>query len=283
MTVDSKNADDVEQMLHLFKKYSSLGAAVKADDLPAVKALIDYRKTPASAQGPFSVKELSQVLVLAAGSIKPPMAQLLLDEGAGLIGHKGFDAAFHALDAGNQDLVLHFIDTNFISVNHQGEDSMPLLAFALKAGQFEAADRLAERGVDVDTKMLMMAGGNTCLHLMVADVNFQAVVWLIERGASPCIENTIQKIACEMIPKMDESSSQWDTMALFEGLEDYREAFEENPNRAFEVPMRIREMAHLEHAPMSAQEAMLEAFKNLQTSNQNPNSVIPPQKKKMGF
>ena len=269
------------ELIEIFRKYKSFGAAAKAGDIEAVKALFEHRK---NSNNPISSEEMTQVLVLLAGEVKLPMAKVLVELGATTQLENGSDVAFNALQKGNPALVFQLLDTGVIGPNHRDKDSGTLLMVALHQRMFETADALFERGALLDEKMWTMAGGHTALHIVASDANFQGVLWLIEKGASPCVENTMQKIGCEMIPNLDKQSEEWDVKAMFDALEDYREKFEEGQPEEFVIPDRLRQMAHMEHAPMTAQEAQMDMFKKMvKKKGEEETSVIPKQKKKMGF
>ena len=271
----------------LFRKYRSSGAAIKAGDEAALRRLLEYQLSTGKTKKELA-DEMSAALLLTAGTISPSMAQVMLDFGATLDQVKdGHDAAQVAVLGKNRDLALYFLEKNLVTVDHAERDGNSLLMLALQSSDFDLADQLFERGAAEDHKTLVMMGGQTALHLAAANVNFQAVVWLMEKGANPTLENTENRLACEMLPELDQESKDegWDLDALFDGLEAYRFAYEAGQVETFEIPYRLREMAHMEKTPMSIGEAMAKQMAAAADAEAKAEeeSVIPVKKKKLGF
>lgn len=265
-----------------FRKYSSLGAMVKAGDTPALDLVLTYYQQHPDPKRNVKAEVLSQMLLEGAGLMKPEVAQVLLKHGAGLDDRKNdIDAAQAALLAKNPTLLYFFLDQKLIDVEHVARDGTTLLMLALRTEQYDLADRLKERGADINRRMLMFTGGDSPLHLAASQGSFQSVIWLVENGADPTAVNTYGKLACEMIPSMDRASQEWDMDAMFDCLEDYRESREQG--QAFEIPLRMREMAHMENTPMTQMEAQMKALGAMAEEEAKQQTVIAPQKKKVGF
>lgn len=274
--------DDVRGAL---KKYRSWGGAMKAGDAQALDLLLSHLDRTGRAQGTEKEEELHLALRKGAPFISPEVADVLMAHGAkvGLV-LEGHDAVQAAQAARNEGLLKHFLENGHAQVDHVESDGTSLLMAALMAEQYDLADYLVERGADVNLpRTTMLGGGDTALHLAARQASFQSVVWLIEHGADPSLENSWGKQPCEEVPTLDdESAGQWDMDAMFEALEEYKVARREG--RPFEIPMRLREMAHLEATPMSQAEAMMAALEAKARSESGGGDLgLIPKKKKVGF
>lgn len=280
MTDPKENTELSEEMKRVLRKYPSVGAAVKANDAPALSQILDYLKE----QDRLNVDDLNTLLVKGASAMKVETAQILTSFGAE-VGDLAEDlnAAQTALLAKNSALLFYFIDQKMVDVDFAERGGLTLLMDALQSEQYEVADGLLERGSNINKTSLMMTGGNTALHLAASQGSFQSIIWLIENGADPTVQNTEGKLSCEMIPEMDANSKEWDMDAMFDALEDYRGAFEKGEE--FEIPHRLREMAFLESTPVSAGEAMAKAMASGQKEamEAKEESILPSKPKKIGF
>ena len=269
------------------KKYRSLGGALKAGDAAALDLLLSHRARTGQAEGAEKEEELHLALRKAAPIMAPEVADVLMAHGARIgLSLEGQDAAQAAQAARNDKLLKHFIENDHVPVDHAEADGTTLLMAALMAEQFDLADYLLARGADVNrARRAMLGGGDTALHLAARQASFQAVVWLIEHGADPSVENTAGKQPSEEVPNLDaESAKEWDLDAMFDALEDYKTARKEG--RAFQIPIRLREMAHLEATPMSAAEALvaqLSAKAQAEADDEAGDMGLLPKKKKIGF
>lgn len=277
-----------EDFKNLLRKYRSVGAAIKADDDAAVRRLLDYQLETGKKDKEELGRELSLALVMAAGQVRPSMAKVLLEYGADLtIRHEGYDAPQAAAKGKNKDLLVDWIETGRISVDHSGGDGCSLVLLALLNEDYTLADELHQRGASVNTQMNMMLGGHTALHLLAANGNFQAVIWLLEKGADPTLMNADNRLASEMVPENDPASQRegWDFNVMYEALEDYRDAFQEGRGAEFEIPVAMRKQAFLESTPMSMGEAMAKQMEEAAAAEaqQEEEAVIPVKPKKIGF
>ena len=269
-----------DHLAPLFKKYKSWGAAVKANDCESLQLILSYLQE----QKRLKPEELSRALAAGANQMNPDMADLLIGFGATLDEKiEGQDAVQVALSAKNHALVLHFLDQGLVSPDHTESDGTTLLMAALLTEQFDLADQLMARGADIDKQRLEFSGGaDTALHLAARQASFQAIIWLIENGANPSIENAERRQACESIPELDkDSAKEWDLDAMFDALEDYKDA--RKKGEAFEIPERMREMAHLESTPMSSMEAAMKEMLAKAEKEEEKSIGLLPKKKKMGF
>ena len=278
MTADL--SDIPENILALVRKYPSWGAAAKANDAPALRALMERHRQSEQ----WDPSAPSQALVKAAATLTPACADVLIEFGATLDERLNTqDAAQVALGGKNSSLLFHFLDRGLVPVDHAENDGTTLLMAALMSEQFDVAEALHARGADVSKARLDFAGnGDTALHLAAAQASFQGVIWLIEKGADPSIENSARRQPCEVIPTLDpESAPEWDLDAMFDALENYREA--RAAGAPFEIPLRLREMAYMESTPLSSAEAQMKAIQaqRAQVEEHSVQGVIP--KKKMGF
>lgn len=286
MPTDSMPSELPDDLVQVFRKYRSLGAAVKANDEDATRKIVAHLRTSEDRSDEELVEDLSHILLLSAGTLGVSMAKLLLELGAtvGML-EKDNNAVQAAVVGKNGALAAFLIEQGAVDASAPARDGSTLLMLALQSEQFDLADKLVELGAPLDATTLVMTGGQTALHLAAANVSFQGVVWLMEKGANPTILNTEGRLACELIPSLDESSKGegWDLDALYESLEDYREAF--GSGVPFEIPLRLREMAFLESTPMSAMEAQMNAMKGMQDAQKKheEESVVPVKKKKIGF
>lgn len=269
-----------KHLIPLFKKYKTWGAAIKANDIESLRLILEYY----AKQEKIKAEDLSRALAAGANAMNPAMADLLMEFGATL-GEKveNQDAVQVALSAKNHALVLHFLDQGLADPDHAESDGTTLLMAALLTEQFDLADQLIARGADVNIQRLEFSGGSdTALHLAARQASFQAVIWLIENGADPSIENAERFQPCESIPELDkDSAKEWDLDAMFEALEDYKEARKKGD--LFEIPERMREMAFLEATPMSSMEAALKKMLAQQEKKEEKSVGILPKKKKVGF
>lgn len=277
-----------EDVKTLLRKYRSVGAAIKANDMEAVRRLLDYQLEEGKKEKDQLARELSLALIVGAAQIQPPMANVLIEYGADLTTrHEGFDAPQAAAKGKNKDLLIDWVDTGRISASYAGGDGCSMLLLALLNEDYALADALHERGASVDTQMSMMLGGHTALHLAAANANFQAVIWLIEKGADPTLLNSENRLASEMVPDNDPTSVRegWDFNVMYETLEDYRDAFRIGKGGEFEIPMAMREQAFMESTPMSMGEAMakqMEAAAAAEAQHEEE-AVVPVKPKKIGF
>lgn len=267
-------------LVPVFKKYKSLGAAIKAEDIESLEKILGYYQEKKK----LNHDELSLAMCALANQMSPTMADLLLKYGAKLDQKiENQDAVQVALSAKNHALVIHFVDRGVVEPDHTEPDGTTLLMAALLTEQFDLADQLVARGADVNRQRLEFSGGSdTALHLAARQASFQAVIWLMENGADPSIENASRQQPCESIPELDqESAKEWDLDAMFDALEDYKAA--RNKGEPFEIPERMREMAFLEATPISSMEAALKQVQAQEQRKEEQSVGILPKKKKMGF
>lgn len=264
----------------LLKKYKSLGSVVKANDADSLKLLLEYQKE----KGTLEVESLNRLLVAGAPKMKPSVANVLLEFGADPM-HQAdnMDVIQAALSARNSDLVLSLLDQGLFDPNHAESDGTTLLMASLLTEQFDLADQILERGANINQQRPAFPGNaDTALHLAARQASFQAVVWLMENGADPSIENVDNLQPSEVIPELSKDSDPiWDLDAMFEALEDYKEA--RKKGQKFEIPERMREMAHLEATPMSQMEAALSELQAQQEQESKKSVGLIPKSKKMGF
>lgn len=282
----SPSVDEIpEDIKPLLRKYPSLGAAIKANDEDSLRKLAAYQlktgKDPAEL-----ADEMSTALVRVVSNVSPSLALALIELGASVsASHEGYDVAQLSIKANNHALLETLIEKELVTVDHNEKDGSSLLMLALHEKKFDLADRLFDLGADIDLKTKTMRGGQTALHLAAANASFQGVLWLIEKGANPTFTNTEGHVACELIPALDAESKKegWDLDAMYDALEDYREAFEER--KAYEPSLRLREMAYLEQTPLSQQEAKEKVAQEAAAAQKakEEEGLTAPKKKKLGF
>lgn len=278
-----KTPSEIPVPAHLepvLRKYKSLGSVVKANDDESLRLLLDYQKEA----GKLDQEVLNKVLVAGAPTMTPTVANVLFEFGADPAHtNEGMDIIQAALSAKNSTLVLSLLDQGLFHPDHAELDGTTLLMAALLAEQFDLADELVQRGADVNMQRPVFPGnGETALHLAARQASFQSVIWLIENGADPTIENVDNHQPSELIPELDkESAHMWDLDVMYEALEDYKQARKEGKN--FEIPERLREMAYLEATPMSAMEAAVAKMAVKEAEKKEKSVGILPKAKKIGF
>lgn len=264
----------------VFKKYKSIGSVVKANDAESLRLLLDYQKESEK----IDLDILNRVLVAGAPTMTPAVANVLVEFGADPA-HKndGMDVIQTALSAKNTPLVLSLLDQGVFPPDHAESDGTTLLMAALLTEQFDLADEIVQRGADVNLQRPAFPGNSeTALHLAARQASFQSVIWLIENGADPSIENLDNHQPSEMIPELDKDSKHlWDLDAMYEALEDYKQARKEGND--FEVPERLREMAYLEATPMSQMEAAMASLAGQKAQEEEKSVGLLPKAKKIGF
>ncbi len=276
-----------EELRDFFKKYPSVSAAVKSGKPDVVKQLLEFLQTTPS----YNPSEPSLILARMAGEMKPAVAQVLLDFGATLREeHEKMDPVFVAAQGKNTDLVMFFVEKGLVSPNHTRGAGITLLMVALRNESYDLADRLLKAGANVNQVTGLLDGGNAAIHYAASEGSFQSVIWLIENGADPTIENDNRKWACEVVPELADDSQMWNMDAMYETLKEYgnqyKAAKDANPaaSVSFEIPLEMRKMAYWEHKPMTQDEAMQNAFSQMAEEKANQiEGVLPNKPKKMGF
>ncbi len=236
-TVSNEIVEEEEKPL--YRKYRSLGLAVKAVDAEAVRAICVHLKSEGML--PVDDKErqpMSLLLWQAAGLANPEVMQVLIDfdakpsftllqEGSSPLElYAQISVATHAVLSGKRENIEFLINNGHVKLNESNNNEHTLFMQAVLGHQFEVAEWLLSVGANIDDANLR---GNTSLHIACGmPLNIEAIQWLVNKGASPLIEAVDRAVASQRIPPAaSEDCPEFEMLEnLYNELEDYAEAFE---------------------------------------------------------
>ena len=224
-----------------------LKKALKEKDLAAAQArwhAMTERQRP-------STTETSSLLWVSATVINPEIAQWLVDEGADPhyyqrnAQHMILDVASRAILQGNLELVQWLVTEKGLDVNRQTVPDGPTpIEEALTAKQPLVASWLKEQGADLNHQDML---GNTIFHKAATHLNLEALVWLMENGADPLVENHLREIAEQYIPENGPTiPPPYNADEVFETLSAYTHAFKADPQVEFQVPESLLDQRAVE-------------------------------------
>lgn len=289
MTNETLNNSQEQSLDEVLKKHRGLGgltnAAIKNPStyLKFLKEYIVLLKEKES----FLPNDAGSLILNNASTMTPEVANVLIQAGAniGIVDNKlNYNFVQKALLAQNHKLVVYALEQDIVSPNFREIDGTSLLMIALGARQFDFAEKLLDCKVNIDAQLTLPGQTDTALHQFAQKGDFQSVIWLIENGANPTIENAQKALASELVPAaVTNNEDNWNMDSMYDCLEEYRKYYESNLNNGdgYIIPHKMLEMAYLEHTPLSAREAEYKKYERMRKI-EKPVSIIPKQNKKIG-
>ncbi len=173
-----------------------------------------------------SPEALSEVLCEKAGELSPDMAAVMVrfgadprrlfsvDDAAMLV-----DTLYMAISAANNGMVEWLSAQPDFDPNRRLPGALTPLAQALLDSHWEIADLLLSHGADPSYAQEF---GATPLHVAASMYKVEAILWLIDNGANPGLENGIGNVPCECIPSTLDVGKGWNPDVVYEYLEQCR-------------------------------------------------------------
>lgn len=219
---------------------STLAAAIQSDQ--PEKLTQAWEALPA-AQRP-DVEILSQYVIEQGASLTPAVAEWFVNQGIRLDqvkeapGRGCFDWLSQAMEKGNQPLVAWLADVQGLANRRLPSGGPTPLMEALLDENWGAAETLLANGAQINALTLH---GQTALHQAAQGYQMQAMIWLMEHGADPTLEDSFHHLASELIPQ--DTGKEWrpdDTYAWLTGAE------EAEPAQRLVIPSAIKDEALVE-------------------------------------
>ena len=219
------------------EKYMTVARAVFADDVPAARELYAAFKSLGKSLTEDEVFKLgfqwftkkrtekSVEMIDFLHEIGFSMTQFIPNAGARAA--SGNHLPFLLLESkGDVPLLMRAIEIGAIPLTQRDSRGDSLLSDALDTNNFELADWLLAKGLDVNLKNV---AGQTALHVAASNLNFMAVHWLVSNGADPNVEDIQFNRPSQLVPELPEGEVNADCM--FDALEDFVDDF--NAGRGF--------------------------------------------------
>lgn len=211
------------------QKFTSFAEAIKANNMLAVKEMLDENPTLIHSVTPEGISmvmlaayhrysKLLEVLVVrkrhldifeaAATGVLREVERNVIKNKINLIEYSpdGYTALHFAAWFGHYEVAKYLImkGSNINAVSKNDSKVTPLHS-AVAAGYGDIASLLAERGADVNAKQ---GDGNTPLHVAVTNGHARIVQMLLEKGADPSVKNNLGKTPADLAreKKMEEVS-----------------------------------------------------------------------------
>lgn len=229
------------------RKYRSLGAAVKANDVEALKILVP------SLNKPMDPDMASDLLWTAADKMTPETAKFLIGCGADIKASNadqdhpnGISVPFRAAESGNLPLLGWMLEAAHVTAKTVDPSGRSLLFRALMCRQLGVADLFLAQGADINQADFTQM---TPLHYAAVEYQVASLIWLVRNGADPTPETREGTLASEIIPEKASLGPEWAPDAVYDFLENYRTAYLAGNAKSYPIPDEVIQEEALERGP----------------------------------
>ena len=208
-------------------KYNSVGLAITANDVEGAKEVVELLKERRSY---LSVEDWTTLLFKTLNNMTPETAQYLKDQGADINAFlelpsktrskrsESYSLGYSTMAADNKPLLTWMVAQGWVDESQVTPGGDTLLVQAIRECSFDVANMLVEKGMSIDHQNLR---GVSAMHEAASVGNYEALSWLMERGANPTLETMGNAVPSELVPDPDEAEDPQEAEMLFAAIDQY--------------------------------------------------------------